>query len=310
MTRRATKTKRRTANTPRRKKESDANVRTVEQSYADLEKKVERLTHEVSEALERQKATSEVLRVTAERSAGSAPDFPGDRHYRIYAAIEEEYDKGWVWIKDPPAPSRTLVKLQAKYEDKDKASKKWVTFCEARLIEKNFLTRYKARGRVAIKEPARAMVIGEWYRNALGGFPTDRQRELHEDDREIPNITVCEITKGHFWQFRGSWWRWWWAVRAACHHPDMAVRIGTRLGVLGAWLGLVATVDLMWKTFHPPLREIVRGSLPASILGLLSNWEREERVGPVALLAAVLLGLVAWQACRGPKRPTDHGLRS
>jgi hypothetical protein len=241
----------------------------------------------------------------SERSADSKQESTSNR-YTIYAAFQEEYDKGWIWIKEPPTPSRALIRLHAEYKNKDMASKKWVTFCEARHIDKNFLRHYaEPEGhRIVIKQPERAMVISEWYRNALGGFPTDYQKKF--DNREIPNIKVYDVIKGHFWQFRGPLWQWWWAVRAACHHPDLAVRLGTRLGVLGTWLGLVATVDLIWKMFHPLLRKIAGGLLPGWILSLMSNWEPDERVGPAALSAAVLLGFIAWQACRGPKRPTDH----
>src|SRR5260370_21297585 len=116
----------------------------------------------------------------AERSAGSAPDSSGDRQYKIYAAIEEEYDKGWVWIKEPHAPSRALVKLHAEYKDEDKASEKWITFCEARHIDENFLERYAAPERrrvpISLEESAGAMVISDRHRNALGGFPTDHPK--------------------------------------------------------------------------------------------------------------------------------------
>ncbi len=218
------------------------------------------------------------------------------RTYRIFAAIDEETDKGWIWIKDPPLPSRTLVRLRARYKDAKKASYNWVTFCEVRYIEQNFINRYnREKRRFRITDPKPAMVMGEWYRNALGGFPTDRQSEKRQDRREIPEIDVQELRTA----------RLWWALRAACHHPDLAVRLGTRLGVVGVWLGLIAIVELVWKALHPLLRGAGLTALPPWVLELLTHWDRDQRVGPVALMAAVILGVIAWLACRGPKRPLD-----
>jgi two-component system NtrC family sensor kinase len=61
--RRATKTKRRTAITPRRKKDSAKSADGFKQSDADLEKKVAQLTLELKESLQQQTATADVLKV-------------------------------------------------------------------------------------------------------------------------------------------------------------------------------------------------------------------------------------------------------
>jgi CRP-like cAMP-binding protein len=67
--RRATGTKRRTAITPRRKKDSAISAASRRQSYAELEKKVAQLTLELKQSLEQQAAASEALRVIS-----SSPD--------------------------------------------------------------------------------------------------------------------------------------------------------------------------------------------------------------------------------------------
>ena len=157
------------------------------------------------------------------------------RKYTICAGMAEEDNGGWVWIQDPRLPSRTLIQLSRRLR-----GRKWTTFCEARFIDRNFIKGYSKDGRVDLVEQPNPMVISEWYRNALGGFPTAYQQTAQLDDRPIPDI---KIRKLRLWGWR--------ALRGACHHPDMGVRVGTRLGVLGVWLGVGAIVEPIWKICHP-----------------------------------------------------------
>jgi hypothetical protein len=131
--------------------------------------------------------------------------------YDLYAALTEDENAGWVWINNPKYPSRSVVQI---------IYKKRKVFCQVRQIDANFLRRYEQQPRRHISDLSKAIVINEWYRDALGGLGFGPTADLW---LKAP--------------------RWWWcgtkSVRAACHHPDLAVRLGTRLGVLGAWLGLV-----------------------------------------------------------------------
>ena len=44
--------------------------------------------------------------------------------YLIYAAREEEYDAGYVWLNNPAFPPRTPIELRI-------PKTKWKTFCES-----------------------------------------------------------------------------------------------------------------------------------------------------------------------------------
>lgn len=67
--------------------------------------------------------------------------------YTIYAARDDEADKGFVWICNPALPSRAIVKLRC-----DNDGRRWTTFCEARHIDRNFLKQY-AEGRRGPRRP-------------------------------------------------------------------------------------------------------------------------------------------------------------
>ena len=166
--------------------------------------------------------------------------------YEIYAALHDETDKGWVWLVKDGFNSGETIKLSNVYNGKS-------VYCVYRQIDENFLTHYNERPhtknidpeatyksgeRVKIKDLDKykgLIVMGEWYRRRLG--LTNKP-------------TCCNVDVLHP--------RWPWAsILAACVHPDAFVRLGTRLGILGAWLGisslLLATLTLVphrWCGFH------------------------------------------------------------
>jgi hypothetical protein len=183
-----------------------------------------------------------------------------EKLYTIFAAISDETNEGWIWLSDPPLPPRTVVRVY------DPVSGR-VVFCETRSIDDNFRRQYNKREQTKkIDNSLEALVVSEWYRNALGGFATTAK----SNNQVKLNITPAGMPG----------WR---SLRASCNHPDLAVRVGTRLGVLGAWLGLVGLI--------PPLFDIAR------IQGVC----RVQYLIAVAVVGAII-GILA---CRGVRRPTS-----
>jgi hypothetical protein len=143
-------------------------------------------------------------------------------NYVVYAALAEETNEGWVWVQQPQLPTRTLIKILNTTTNRS-------IFCVSRQIDPNFLADYndeKKHNTIKINDPAKAIVISEWYRDALGGFPTSFKASA---DAPIPPLIITEKRPRNVT----------WSIRAACQHPESAVRIGTRLGVLGGWLGIL-----------------------------------------------------------------------
>jgi hypothetical protein len=207
--------------------------------------------------------------------------------YKVYAAIEEEYNEGWVWICTPWCASRTLVKLS-----REKNGRLWSTYCEARHIDWNFLERYHSpeRNRAKIARPSEALVISEWYRNALGGLETGTYEEIL-----IQPLSRSTWGRGPIW--------------AASHHPDIVARIGTRLGLLGAWLGLVAIMPTVWDHRYP-ISSLIRRDAPLSVVHWLDSLNAVDKGAHgrfllVFTVVTILTAIAGWAVSRGPKRPRD-----
>jgi len=175
------------------------------------------------------------------------------KNYTVFAALSDEANVGWIWFSCPQIPTRTVVKVHHPKTGR-------TVFCESRKIDPNFLKLYNGKGHtLKIQNGCEALVISEWYRNALGGFATKEKVDL-------------EITQ--------SKCRAWGSLRASCQHPDISVRVGTRLGVLGAWLGITG--------------------LAAALLDL-KNCYGVSSLSVVALVGAIFGCL----ACRGAKPATS-----
>jgi hypothetical protein len=135
--------------------------------------------------------------------------------YAIRKALKDETNEGWIWLA---RQSRTVVK------NKNPRGKRAVYSQVRDIRDPNFLKHYNqpGGGRRLISDEHHTMVMSQWYRLGLGipGTATEAELEVKEF---------------------GRWgWRWWGELRAASHHPDIVVRLATGLGVLGAYLGILA----------------------------------------------------------------------
>lgn len=188
------------------------------------------------------------------------------RDFRIYAARADEASDPWVWLYSD-LPSRSIVTVK-NFETRR------TVYCTVRQIDGNFLCQYNpkkddpsSQRRVEIREgDPEALVISQWYRDALGGFLTTATCGQHQGLLIGPAGIPL-----------------WSSIRAACHHPDIVARVGTRLGVLGAWLGLTALVEPVFKAFD------------------FSGGDRI--IAGTQIAVALVFGVLGWLACRGVKTP-------
>lgn len=138
------------------------------------------------------------------------------RQYIIRAALHDESNEGWVWMNDHV--SRAIVCIT-------NSDNNQYVYCQVRKIDENFRKQYNKDGRYKLTS-ADTIVTSQWYRDALGGFDTTEK----DNKTGLVKLDVQPV---------GCLVQWWGSLRAAAHHPDIVVRLGTRLGIISAWLGLL-----------------------------------------------------------------------
>jgi len=156
------------------------------------------------------------------------------KSYKLYAALHEDIAEGFVWLKQAGLPARSVVKIVRSGSDKSQS-----VFCEALQLEKNFLTRYnnEHRCKISADDGSSVLVISHWYRTKLGkpGVPL-----------ETKNDYQLEITSAN--SLRGR-------ICACMQHPQLAVRVATRLGLIGFVLGVLSLflgALSIWTTVKQP----------------------------------------------------------
>ena len=179
--------------------------------------------------------------------------------YIIRAALHDEANEGWVWASG--ISSRAIVRLSNAAGDR-------VVFCQVRKLDDNFREIYNddpKKRRIPLID-ADTIVMSQWYRDGLGGIETtNKDNKIGKVALKIDSYDRC--------------WRPWGSVRAAAHHPEIVVRMGASLGVLGFGLGLTSVL--------PSLLTIV------GISGICQQY--------FILGGAALVLLIGWGSSRRPK---------
>ena len=128
--------------------------------------------------------------------------------YKIFAATKDEKDSGWVWIKDPDLPTRSIVSIRLEANHKK-------IYCEALQIEKNFLDNYNQKPRFKISNPTETIVMNHWYRSFLSNISTQEKYYF-------------KITPENHWFGK---------LYSCIQHPQIVIRAATWLAILSVILG-------------------------------------------------------------------------
>lgn len=137
--------------------------------------------------------------------------------FKIYAALNEDVNQGWVWLHKsqlPPGSSqRSIVKLSASDTSKH-------VYCDTRSIDKNFINHYNESPHTKnIDESNSVLVAAEWYQIRLG---------VEKDDEAEIKVTSANHYYGK--------------IRACLDHPQIVVRLSTMLGLLSVFLAIIGIV--------------------------------------------------------------------
>lgn len=131
---------------------------------------------------------------------------------KVYAALVEDVNQGWVWLSDVGLPHRSVAKISTPGCKNGK-------HCEVLTIDSNFINAYNDRAHTRELDAGPALVASEWYRKQ----PRVTKGEFAEID-----IVAANRTLGRFW--------------ACWDHPQIVIHFATLLGVWGFILGALGLI--------------------------------------------------------------------
>ena len=133
--------------------------------------------------------------------------------YKVFTALKEDINSGWVWICDKTISERAIVKIR-------KINSKKRIYCEALSIDENFLREYNTMPRIFIKNPSSSIVVNSWYRKQLGNIKPQSECDLA--------IKKVDNTYGK--------------IRASLKHPQVAVRMTTKIALWSVVLAILSII--------------------------------------------------------------------
>jgi len=138
------------------------------------------------------------------------------KKFALFAALHDEARAGWVWISQGDSPEATFIRIR-------RPGAKGAVVCERRTADQNFRRYYNQRSYTyKLPDSGPFLVISDSYRTALG---VSKVREVE-----------LEVSEAGFWARH---------LTAYNHHPDAAIRLGVRLGLLSVVLGLLGALPFI-----------------------------------------------------------------
>ena len=170
-----------------------------------------------------------------------------ERTFTVYAALKDHAHEGWVHLHDPGCRTRGIIRIS-------NSSTSRHIYCEALQIGSNFEGEYRESKSTFVLDKNAALVVGKWYREKLGGIATESQATL--------TIQQCDGMWGSF--------------RACVDHPQLAIRLTTRLAILSVALG-ITSLALGLLSLRLCVAGVLVGIPGLALMGLAVVWHREWR---------------------------------
>ncbi len=144
---------------------------------------------------------------------------PTDK-YIVHTSLRDDMNEGWVWIrnlKNELDGKRRIIRVTAETGKS--------IFCEGLWADDWYMEKWNERWK-NIHQEARCAdeklaFISAWYRACL---------DIREDPQNLQNLTIdCKDTPRPFW----------WQLRACLEHPQVVIRLATRLAIISLGLGIL-----------------------------------------------------------------------
>jgi hypothetical protein len=132
--------------------------------------------------------------------------------YKVYAALKDDINSGWVWVGGFDGTQRSIIKI--KNEENGKS-----VYCEFLKIDENFKKQYVKGNTIQIENEQNAIIVNEWYRTKL-------------DVNKNTDVSLSISTENHLIA----------KFMACIEHPQIVVRLATWLGVVSIALGIIGII--------------------------------------------------------------------